>query len=265
MIGLPASSTDELKRCCASAYQLDVVPALLGESYHPGGLALTRRLARAIGLRAGMRVAELASGPGTTAMALAEEFGARVVGLELGAGSAARAARSAAARGLAGQVGFVVADIEAAPLADGSMDAVVCECAFCTFPDKPQGAAAMARLLAPGGRVGISDVVVEPGGLPAELQGVAAWIGCLAGALPARGYELMLRDAGLLVTMVEAHDHALTAMIDAVESRLLALILAGLPVVAAIDPGQVRAVAATARTAVAEGAAGYVLLVAEKV
>ena len=254
----------ELKRCCAAAYGLDIVAALLGESYHPGGIELTRRLAGAVGLRTGMRVAEVASGPGTTAIALAEEFGVHVIGLELGARSAVRAARTALARQPPPRVSFVVADAEAAPLADGSVDAVLCECAFCTFPDKRRGASEMARLLGPGGRVGIADVVVEPEGLPPSLRTAAAWIGCLAGALPARDYEQILGTAGLRVVASEPHDEALAAMIDQVEARLLALRLAGGSPLGAIDPRQVRGVADAARRAVAGGVAGYLLLVAEK-
>jgi SAM-dependent methyltransferase len=255
---------EELKRCCAAAYQLDIVSALLGESYHPGGLNLTRRLASMVGLQAGMRVAEMASGPGTTAMALAEEFGVRVTGLELGAGSATRAAEAARTRGLSERVSFVVSDAEAVPLAEASVDAVFCECAFCTFPDKAQGAGEMARVLVPGGRVGIADVVIEAGALPPELSGAAAWIACLGGALPVSGYEAILGAAGLRLVATETHSGELAAMIDSVEARLLALILAGLPAVMTIDARQVREVADVARRAVVEGAAGYALLVAEK-
>jgi len=257
-------AAEELKRCCAAAYELDIVSALLGESYHPGGLGLTRRLASVVGLNPGMRVAEMASGPGTTAMALAEEFGVRVTGLELGAGSATRAAEAARTRGMTGRVSFVVADAEAVPLADGSVDALFCECAFCTFPDKAQGAREMARVLVSGGRVGIADVVIEAGALPPELSGAAAWIACLGGALPASGYEAILRSAGLRLVAAENHGEALVAMIDSVEARLLALVLAGLPAVMTIDARQVREVAEVARQSVAEGAAGYALLVAEK-
>ena len=264
MAGDAGIAADELKRCCAAAYQLDIVSALLGESYHPGGLDLTRHLASVVGLKPGKRVAEIASGPGTTAMALAEEFGVRVTGLELGAGSATRAAEAARARGLSERVSFVVADAEAVPLADGSVDALFCECAFCTFPDKARGAREMARVLVPGGRVGIADVVIEAGALPPELSGAAAWIACLGGALPASGYEAILGTAGLRLVAVETHSRALAAMIDSVEARLLALILAGLPAVMTIDARQVRGVADMARRAVAEGAAGYALLVAEK-
>lgn len=214
-----------------------------------------------------MRVADIASGPGTTALLLAEEFHVRVVGLELGSPQAAKAALAARRRGLEDSVAFIVADGESVPLADGCMDAVICECAFCTFPDKQVGAAEMARLLRAGGRVAISDVVLDPGGLPPELQGAAGWVACLAGALPAAGYEAILAQAGLRVTLVEPHPEALVAMIDQIEARLIALGIVGLPpsLGLELEPGKVREVAGKARAAVAEGTAGYVVIVAEKI
>ena len=62
-----------LKACCAAAYGSDVVTLLLGDSYHPGGLGLTRRLAAALGLSPGARVLDVASGRGATAILLARE------------------------------------------------------------------------------------------------------------------------------------------------------------------------------------------------
>ena len=59
------------KACCAAAYGSDVATLLLGDSYHPGGLTLTRRLAAQLGLRRDAHVLDVASGRGATAMALA--------------------------------------------------------------------------------------------------------------------------------------------------------------------------------------------------
>ncbi|MGH9266936.1 MAG: methyltransferase domain-containing protein, partial [Acidimicrobiales bacterium] len=95
---------DELKACCAAAYQRDAVALILGDSYHPGGLDLTRRLGGALGLGRGQRVLDVASGPGTTAFLLAAEFGVEVDGVDLGADAVARASARAAERGLAATV-----------------------------------------------------------------------------------------------------------------------------------------------------------------
>ncbi|HKA05325.1 MAG TPA: hypothetical protein VKD67_13390, partial [Acidimicrobiales bacterium] len=66
-----AGDAEAVKACCAAAYSLDVVALLLGDSYHPGGRTLTRRLADAMDLRPGDRVLDVAAGIGTTALLLA--------------------------------------------------------------------------------------------------------------------------------------------------------------------------------------------------
>jgi hypothetical protein len=258
-----SSRPETLKACCAAAYQQDVVALVLGESYHPGGLGLTRRLAGALGLRRSQRVLDVASGPGTTACLLASEFGVDVDGIDLGGRSVERARAAATERGLDGRARFSVADAEHLPFAEGSFDAVVCECALCTFPDKATAAAELARVLRPGGRVGITDVTLDPTRLDSQLATLAGYVACIADARPAADYAALLEGAGLVVSVSEPHDAALARMIDHIEGRLRALSLVGaLPL-----PGDLDAVLRTtsaARRAVADGVAGYHLIVARK-
>jgi arsenite methyltransferase len=259
----PASAGD-VKACCASAYQRDAVALILGESYHPGGLDLTRRLARALGLRPGQRVLDVASGPGTTALLLAAEFGVDVVGVDLGEQAVARAGARAAEQGFGHRVRFQVGDAERLPLEDASVDAVVCECAFCTFPDKPTAAAEIARVLRPGGKVGITDVALDAGRLHAELTTLAGWVACLADARTVEEYVELLARAGLHVTRRESHDDALARMIELIDARLVAFRMAKVPALAGIDFDVARERTALAAGAVRDGIAGYTLLVAEK-
>lgn len=262
--GVVASDPEQAKLCCAAAYQRDAVALILGESYHPGGLDLTRRLAGALGLRAGQRVLDVASGPGATAFVLAAELGVEVDGVDLGDRQVAAANAKAAANGFAGRVRFHVGDAERLPLPDESVDAVVCECAFCTFPDKPTAAAEMARVLKPGGRVGITDVALDPGRLHHELKTLAGWVACLADARPVDEYVALLADAGLTVTRRESHDGALAKMIDQIDARLAAFRMAKVPGLEGIDFDTARQRTALAARAVRDGIAGYALLVAEK-
>jgi arsenite methyltransferase len=260
-----ADST-QIKACCAAAYGQDAVALVLRESYHPGGLALTRRLARALGLRPGQHVIDVASGPGATARLLAAEFGVTVDGVDLGQSAVDHARSAAQAAGLPATVRFSVGDAERLPLPGGMADAVVCECAFCTFPDKAAAAGEFARVLRPGGRVGITDVTVADGGLPAELTTLTAWVACIADARPVSRYTDILAVAGLRTVRVDPHDDALARMIDQIEARLavLRMTAADQLMAAGVNVDAVLRYTAVARRAVADGLLGYALLVAEK-
>jgi hypothetical protein len=245
-------------------YERDWVSLLLGEAFHPGGMGLTRRLADTLGLRRGMKVLDVASGRGATALLLADRYGVEVAGVDRSPTLVASAARRAAEDGLAEQARFVVGDGEELPFATRCFDAVVCECALCTFPTKGAATAEMARVLRPGGRVGITDVTVQRASLDDTLMTLAGWVGCLAGACSSDGYADLLRGAGLRVLETRDCSGALTELLARVEPRLMALAALRLPAVPALDAGEVRRWMAVARQAVATGVAGYSLLAAEK-
>ncbi|GAA2128791.1 class I SAM-dependent methyltransferase [Streptomyces synnematoformans] len=261
--GLPG---DALKACCADAYSSDVVALLLGESYHPGGSALTRRLADGLHLAAERRVLDVASGRGTTALLLADAYGVRVDGVDYAPAHTALARDAARAAGLAERAAFATGDAEHLPHPDAVFDAVVCECALCTFPDKARAAAEFARVLKPGGRLGITDVTAAPDRLPPELTGLAARIACIADARPLAEYAGILAAAGLRTVRTERHDQAMTRMIDQIEARLnlLRMTAAGRLAEAGVDLAAAPAVLAAARAAVADGTLGYALLIAER-
>ncbi len=100
----PAASAhgggETIKACCAVGYSSDLVSLLLGDSYHPGGLALTRRLLDQLGLAPGSRLVDIASGIGTTALLAATEYDAQADGVDLSPANVALATGAAAARGL---------------------------------------------------------------------------------------------------------------------------------------------------------------------
>jgi SAM-dependent methyltransferase len=250
------------KACCAAVWGLDLVRLFLGESYHPGGVELTRRLATLLDLRPGERVLDVAAGIGTTALLLAAERAVHVTGVDLGTAQVARARARAAEAGLGGLVRFDVGDAEGLPFPPGAFDAVVCECAFCTFPDKPTAASEMRRVVAPGGRVGIADVWIEPEHLDPDLRGLAGRVACLADARPIDELRAILEAADLRVTTLERHDEALAATIEQVRDRLRALRLLDLPPLRGFDLRRAVAVAGQAAEAVRRGDAGYVLVVA---
>lgn len=259
-------SSAEIKACCAATYGNDAVALVLGESYHPGGLSLTRRLAERLRLRSGYRVADIATGPGTTARLLAADHDVTVDGVDLGQSTIERARAATADAGLAAKVRFHVGDAERVPLSDNACDAVVCECAFCTFPDKARAAAEFARILRPGGRVGITDVTITEAGLPGELTTLAAWVACIADARPLGEYATILAQAGLRIVHTESHDPAIARMIDEIETRLrlLRMTASARLADAAVDVDAVLRYTTLAKQAVTDGLIGYALLIAEK-
>ncbi len=260
------TSADEAKACCAASYGNDAVALVLGESYHPGGLTLTRRLAERLRLRTGHRVLDVASGPGTTARMLAADYDVVVDGVDLGETTVAAARAAAADAGLGERVRFHLGDAERIPLPDGAFEALVCECAFCTFPDKAIAAAEFARVLRPGGRVGITDVTITDAGLPDELSTLAAWVACIADARPVAEYSRILGDAGLAVTHTEQHDDAIARMVEQIDARVRMLrMTAGKQLAdAGVDVDAVLRYCALAKQAINDGLIGYALLIAER-
>src|SRR6516162_3262965 len=188
MKGIHSSNATAVKQCCANLYESDLARALLGDSFHPGGLKLTERLGQLMQLGEHSRVLDVASGKGTSALFLAEKFRCTVIGLDYGKQNVDTANASAAERGISSRVRFEQADAEQLPFADASFDAVICECALCTFPAKPQAAREFARVLRPDGMVGISDLT-RSGELSKGLDGLLGWVACIADALPIESYH----------------------------------------------------------------------------
>jgi SAM-dependent methyltransferase len=118
----------------------------------------------------------------------------------------ARASRSAAQAGLR-NVRFVVGEIEDLPLADASVDVVISNGVPNLSPRKGRVMAEAFRVLRPGGRLAIVDLLLE-GSLPAEIQThPAAWAGYLSGALSERAMYTALRRAGFRAVAVEPLEH----------------------------------------------------------
>jgi arsenite methyltransferase len=223
-----STSPEEVKHCCSQLYESDFAKLLLGDSFHPGGLKLTERLGSLLRLTAKSRVLDVASGTGASALFLAKRFGCPVIGIDLSHRNVLRATEAAAAQGLTGQVQFQHSDAEQMSFPDGSFDAVICECAFCTFPNKNAAACEFARVLRRGGKVGLSDLTRGPK-LTAQLRDLLAWIACIADAQPVERYVNCLRSARFERAKVEPHDEALIEMADEIRLRLLgAEILVGL-------------------------------------
>jgi SAM-dependent methyltransferase len=149
-------------------------------------------------LRPGETVLDLGSGAGIDALLAARWVGAagRVIGVDMTLEMLDRARANAAAAGF-DQVEFRSGRLESLPVESESVDAVTSNCVINLVPDKAAVFAEIARVLRPGGRLVISDIILD-GSLPEVLVGdLLAYAGCLAGALPRERYFRAVREAGL--------------------------------------------------------------------
>ena len=256
----------DVKACCATLYESDFARILLGDSFHPGGMRLTERLGEKLGLGPGAKVLDVASGKGETAMFLAQRFGCEVVGVDFGPENIRQAHARAEAAGVGHLVRFQQGDAEMLDFPDASFDAVLCECAFCTFPDKRQAAVEFARVLRPAGKVGLSDLT-RLAELPGELRGLLAWVACIADARPVQEYAGYLEAAGIRNVEVEAHDEALVEMVRNIQGKLLGAELMNklqkIPL-EGIDFTKAKQMAAAASGAVRVRKLGYALVVGQR-
>jgi arsenite methyltransferase len=253
-----------LKRCCASVYEHPAVRWLLGDELHPGGEATTRRALELAGIGPEDRLLDVASGRGASALLAAREFGCRVVGLEYGSRLVDEAAAAARAAGLEARVSFRRGDAEALPFESASFDAVLCECSLCTFPDQARAAGELRRVLRPGGRLALCDVVVEHSRIGADFRGPFAVLACVGAALAPSGYERLLADAGLPVLAVESRDEDAALLARRVHDRLRGARLLGVERLAGAPLATTEAIELVthARDAIQRGALGYAIFIA---
>ena len=159
------------------------------------------------GLRAGDDVLDLGSGGGIDCLIAARSVtpGGSVVGIDFLAEMVGRATRAAAKAGLI-NVRFVESEIEALPLPDGSVDVVISNGVINLSPRKVRVLSEAFRVLRPGGRLAIVDLVLDHD-LPPEIQThPAAWAGCLSGAMSETALYKGLRRAGFRDVGIEPLD-----------------------------------------------------------
>ena len=128
-------------------------------------------------------------------------------------------ARANAARAGVENIEFVKGYIEDIPLADASVDVVISNCVINLAADKGAVLAEAGRVLRPGGRFAVSDVIADPGMDEATRGDMAAWTGCIAGALTEDEFRAALAAAGLVDVDIRethrVHEHAGSAIIRA--------------------------------------------------
>jgi len=156
------------------------------------------------GLREGEVVLDLGSGPGLDCFLSAKQVGAtgRVIGLDMTQDMLDLANANREKLGVT-NVEFRKGEMEAMPVDDASVDVIISNCVINLSPDKDAVFRESFRVLKPGGRLHVSDVVLQRELSDAERSDMALWAGCKAGALLEDDYITRLRAAGFAVARVD--------------------------------------------------------------
>jgi SAM-dependent methyltransferase len=171
-------------------------------------------------LQEGETVLDLGSGAGADVLISARRVGptGKAIGLDMTDEMLALARTNAREAGV-DNVEFVKGYIEDIPLPDGSVDVVISNCVINLSADKRRVLAEAARVLRPGGRFAVSDVIADPDMDEATRADMQEWTGCVAGALTRAEFEEALAAAGLTDGEVRpthrVHEHAASAIVRA--------------------------------------------------
>ncbi len=168
-------------------------------------------------LREGERVLDLGSGGGIDVLLSARRVGPSgfAYGVDM-TDEMLALARANAAKAGAENVEFLQGEIEALPLSDQAVDVVISNCVINLSTDKPAVLAEMFRVLVPGGRIGITDVVAEDHLTPADRAAAGSYAGCIAGALSRAEYLDGLTTAGFTDASVTFTSEAAPGMHSAI-------------------------------------------------
>jgi SAM-dependent methyltransferase len=221
-----SSATDS---CCGSGPAApDSADCFGGQLYRPGetdGLPEEAVLASlgcgnplaVADLQEGERVLDLGSGGGIDVLLSARRVGPSgfAYGVDM-TDDMLTLARANAARAGAANVEFRKGEIEALPLPDAAVDVVISNCVINLSADKPAVLAEMFRVLVPGGRIGITDVVAEDHLTPADRAAAGSYVGCIAGALSRAEYLDGLAAAGFADASVTFTHEAAPGMHSAI-------------------------------------------------
>ena len=221
-------SSDEASCCGTGSAALDSADCFGGALYGEGetdGLPEEAVLASlgcgnplaVADLHEGERVLDLGSGGGIDVLLSARRVGPSgfAYGVDM-TDDMLTLARQNAARAGAGNVEFRKGQIEALPLPDAAVDVVISNCVINLSTDKPAVLAEMFRVLVPGGRIGISDVVAEDHLSPADRAAAGSYVGCIAGALSRAEYLDGLAAAGFAGASVTFTHEAAPGMHSAI-------------------------------------------------
>jgi arsenite methyltransferase len=197
-----------MDRFTTGLYESGVLDELLGDTLHPGGIELTKRLTEVAKVSRGSTVLDIASGRGSSAAFLSQQYGCKVIGIDSSFGMVTWAQKGTQDEQLTHLVQFLAANAEDLPFAPCQFDIAICECSFSLFPNKEKVAAEIWRVLKLGGRLALADIFLRHRVAPA-LKARLNSIPCLAQAQGLTDYLRVLEQAGFQDIFVEDHSREL--------------------------------------------------------
>ncbi len=251
--------------CCADLYQLPIVRMLLGDSWHPGGLALTRALAKELKLTGRGHLLDVACGQGASAIMMAQVYKCRVSGVDADPRSLEVARKDSFRYRLNGLVSFIQGDAKVFPFPTSCFDAVLIECATSLISDRRDAFSEMTRVLCPGGRLALSDVTFSPDALPAPLDLPLARALCIPVSTGPEEYQRLIEGVGLTVLDAIDWSPTIVQILDKAESLVGVLPLSpSMSQQAGNELKQTATALKCVRQLVEEGKLGYWAFIAEK-
>jgi len=197
--------------CCGSTSQKIGYDAAQIEAVPEGadlGLGCGNPTAIA-GLKPGETVLDLGSGGGFDCFLAANAVGPEgaVIGVDMTEDMIATARANAEKAGYA-NVEYRLGEIEALPVEDASVDVVISNCVINLVPNKQRAFAEASRVLKPGGRLHVSDIVLDGDLPPAVIANTDAYVGCVAGAVSRETYLMAMQASGLTDIAIESEQDA---------------------------------------------------------
>lgn len=267
-----SGTSSAVESCCAGVYGHPLVELVAGQSFHPGGLATTRRLLAEARLPPGARILDAGCGIGASGRLAALEFGLSVDACDVSGAALERAATLA--RDAGADIRFTDASVLSLPYADGTFAGVIAECVLSTT-SKERGLNELRRVTRHGGSLLLSDVTTTDRIVaPEPLAGVL----CLTEAWRPTELDALVATTGYTVTRTWDETSGISTLLDRLEARigLLAALASdsrlgdqlagfGRGLAQLGDPARIGSVFEEARRLVRDGRLGYRAVVARAV
>ena len=259
-------NSKEFSVACCTFYEHSLVQTLLGPSFHPGGLDLTKRLGKELNFTPKHKILDLASGLGSSAITIAEEFGSTVIGIDMSNQNVIKAQKIIEQKHLEHLVAFKAGIVEKLPFEDENFDFVICECSFCLFNNKKSVVEEIQRVLKSNGKILITDMAIEKQ-LPIDVHNIIFQVACIASAVSMNTYAEYFKEQEFEIQQLTGETEILLQLIDNIKKKLFVLELAkGLHKITIenLNIKQIKEWIELAKQLLHDGYATYMIMIAQK-